>query len=120
MIIRFIIPLCWVLGFSILTYSTKSLTDGMPAIVQGWKGIFTYAVQCYWTYIMVSLYPVCALLYLCAVRIMPLSTAGPLFLIMGILVTSLLAIICFGESVTLLKVIGLVCSFIGAVLVAVG
>jgi len=115
--LRFLVPAAWLLSFAALNYTTKRLTILMPPLSEGRGRLALFLLGSPWVYVMVALYVVCAVLYLAGVKIMPLSTAGPLFLIIGVLATTLLAMAFFGESMSLVKGVGIALCLAGAVLI---
>jgi multidrug transporter EmrE-like cation transporter len=58
-------------------------------------------------YMAATLYGSCALLYFFALSRLPLSTAGPMFMVLGVVSTTLIGISIFGETMAPLKLAGL-------------
>jgi multidrug transporter EmrE-like cation transporter len=58
-------------------------------------------------YVAGVLYVTCALLYFLALGRLPLSTAGPMFMVLGVASTALIGFFVFGETVSTMKLAGL-------------
>jgi len=68
-------------------------------------------------YVAGVLYVSCALLYLLALNRLPLSTAGPAFMVLGVVTTAILGAGVFGESLGYLKLLGIIICVLGTVLI---
>ena len=60
-----------------------------------------------WLYVAVALYGACALFYLVSLRLLPLSTAGPIYMTLGVFASALTGLIYFSEPVNAVKIAGL-------------
>jgi multidrug transporter EmrE-like cation transporter len=68
-------------------------------------------------YVAGVLYVVCALLYFLSLDRLPLSTAGPAFMILGVVTTAVIGSSVFGESLGLPKLLGMVVCIAGVGLI---
>src|SRR5215472_7668584 len=62
------------------------------------------------------LYVACALLYFLALNRLPLSTAGPAFMVLRVVTTAILGPAVFGESLSFPKLLGIGICILGTVL----
>ncbi|MBU1741281.1 MAG: EamA family transporter, partial [Proteobacteria bacterium] len=69
-----------------------------------------------WLYVALVFAGVSGCLYFLALRMLPLSVAGPIFVTLALLATSALGIFFFRESVSGLQIIGLSVCLIGVFL----
>lgn len=58
-------------------------------------------------YVAGTLYVSCALLYFIALGRLPLSTAGPMFMVIGVVSTAAIGFVVFHEPIGLVKAVGL-------------
>jgi multidrug transporter EmrE-like cation transporter len=68
-------------------------------------------------YVAGVLYVACALLYFLSLNRLPLSTAGPAFMILGVVTTAIIGSSVFGESLGFLKILGMIVCIIGVGLI---
>lgn len=64
-------------------------------------------------YVAGALYVSCALLYFVALGRLPLSTAGPMFMVIGTVSTAIIGFVFFREPIGLVKAIGLCVCLLG-------
>jgi multidrug transporter EmrE-like cation transporter len=68
-------------------------------------------------YVAGVLYVACAFLYFLSLNRLPLSTAGPAFMILGVVTTGIIGAGVFGESLGVLKLLGMVICIAGVGLI---
>jgi len=73
-----------------------------------------------WLYLAVVLYGACALVYLISLRFLPLSTAGPIYMTLGVVASALTGLIYFAEPLSALKIGGVALCVTGIALLALG
>lgn len=69
-----------------------------------------------WAYVAVALYGACAVFYLVALRLLPLSVAGPAYMTLGVFSAALTGVLYFSEPVTATKIAGLALCVSGVLL----
>jgi multidrug transporter EmrE-like cation transporter len=116
-VMRILILIIWMICFTVLNYAAKRLMDDLPPLSEGWQSITIHLIRSGWIYLMIVLYAVSAGFYLLSLRVMPLSTAGPLSLIIALLCTTLLALIGFHEHISAIKGIGIALALLGTILI---
>lgn len=67
-------------------------------------------------YVAAVLYLSCAMLYFFSLSRLPLSTVGPVFMILGVVTTTVLGFVLFGEHVTKIKLLGAGVSLVGTLI----
>ena len=91
----------WATGFAVLNFGAKKLAASLPALANGGAiGLIKALLLSPWFPVLIACYIFCALFYMVALRLLPLSIAGPLFLIMGSLVAFIMGVAVFEESVS--------------------
>ena len=113
---KYLIILLWIISFSCLNVIAKKIAANPPPLSLGISKITLYMIKSGWLYILCFLYLLCAVLYLSALHLMPLSSAGPGFLIIGSIITTVMGAVFFGEPLSLIKMAGLVICVIGILL----
>jgi multidrug transporter EmrE-like cation transporter len=68
-------------------------------------------------YVAGVLYVACALLYFISLTRLPLSTAGPVFMILGVVASAVIGSSVFGESLSLPKLLGMIVCLAGVGLI---
>lgn len=111
-----IVLLCWTACFALLNYGAKALAGSLPPLSSSTDRILGYFASSAWSYVLVVLYVACAGLYLWALRILPLSVAGPAVTLLGALTTFGLGICLFQEAVTFARVLGAALAIAGIAL----
>lgn len=119
MLVRISIIGLWAISFIILNYGAKKLADSLPSFTIGIERFLLYLLSMPWLYVLLAFYAVCAILYMVALRFMPLSTVGPVFTILGVIITASLGIIVFGEQMSLAKGIGFGFCLVGIIFILV-
>ena len=66
----------------------------------------------------IFLYAACAVLYVLALRLFPLSVAGPVFMTTGVFASALLGVLYFGEALSVARTIGVLLCLSGIVLLS--
>jgi multidrug transporter EmrE-like cation transporter len=117
-ILRFAVVAIWSVLFAVSYYALKRLMDGMPEFSFSSK-IVGYFLRSRWFYVAGFIYPFSVLLSSCSLRIMPVSTAGPVFFILGTVITILLGIFFFSETVSFIKGMGLGFCLLGVIMILV-
>lgn len=103
---KWIIVCLWGVCFCILNAISKQFMLNLP-VQNGFISIVKYALTTYYLYSCVALYAVCSLTYLALLRIMPLVFVGPLICILGVVLTTTLGLVLFGETLSALGWVGL-------------
>ena len=103
---RVCVVIAWSCAFCVLNFLTKQYAAKLTTPLSGWRELAGELLVSLSFYLMAFLYGVCAVLYLLALRLMPLSQAGPVFLTAGVLCTVALGTIWFQEAVTPMKLAG--------------
>lgn len=104
----------WTLSFSAVNYGAKDLMDSLPESGPG--AIARHVLVSGWTYAIPVLYVTCAIFYLVAIKLLPLSVAGPMFLVIGIMATTLIGAVLYRESFSLVKAVGLATCLAGSLI----
>lgn len=105
----------WTVSFVILSGLAKSIAVSLnfDEGIRIW--LFKNILGDCKLYIMVLLYFVCALMFFLLLRVMPLSVAGPLVSILGIVFTAGLGIAVFHEQITAVKICGFILCGLGII-----
>jgi multidrug transporter EmrE-like cation transporter len=107
----------WAVCFTVLNYGAKRVLLDMPPWSSGLAAIGKYFGLCGWTYLLGVVFVLGAGFYLAALRILPLSAAGPIFLSLGFITTFVLGVAFFKEKISVVQAIGLVTCIVGILLV---
>jgi multidrug transporter EmrE-like cation transporter len=93
----------WLICFTVLNVIVKDISQKVfsGSLVESLVAM-TRLPQ---AYVAAVLYVACALLYFVALSRLPLSTAGPVFMILGVVTTIVLGFTFFGEQVTPIKLL---------------
>ena len=112
---RFSPVAAWLICFSVLNLLVKGHLLGIVTgnLFEQALGLLKSPVL----YVAGILYIACALLYFLALNRLPLSTAGPGFMTLGVVTTAILGAAVFGESLGSLKLLGIVVCILGTVLI---
>jgi multidrug transporter EmrE-like cation transporter len=105
----------WLICFTVLNVLVKglSLTVATGSLFEQASGLLKSPIL----YLAGILYVTCALLYFLAMNRLPLSTAGPTFMVLGVVTTAILGAAVFGEALGFLKVLGIGLCILGTVLI---
>lgn len=105
----------WLFCFTVVSVLVKdlSLTVATGSLIEQVLGLLKSPIL----YVAGVLYVTCALLYFLALSRLPLSTAGPAFMVLGVVTTAILGAAVFGESLGFLKVLGIGLCILGTVLI---
>ncbi len=101
----------WTLSFSVLNVVVKSLSSslgGLTATAQIEAMLRSPSL-----YAAGLLYGCCALLYFFLLGRLPLSVAGPMFMVLGIVITTAIGSLVFGESLGPQKTVGMLVCMLG-------
>lgn len=113
MLTKTVLLIAWSICFVILNISAKKLVSGLVLNNGIWK-LAVSVIFCKWTYVVVFFYGLTALLYLGLLRIMPISIAGPIILILGAVILTLVGWVVLKEGTfNLQNVLGLVLILLG-------
>lgn len=118
LMIKLAIFLGWVVLFAVLSYGAKTLATGLPPASLGVRHMIGFVWTSVWFYVIICLYVGCATLYMGALRIMPLSVAGPLFTVAGSVVALILGIVFFREDFSPAKLMGIMLCVAGIYLLS--
>lgn len=116
--IRALTILLWVLFFTISYYSLKRLMDSLPSS-GGLQNMIHYAFTSIWFYAALFSYPLTAFLVALSLKIMPISSAGPVFLVLGSIISILLGMLFFSENISFLKWTGIFFCALGIILTTI-
>lgn len=116
---RLALLLAWMAGFAALNYLARTLAVGLPP-GGGIRSLISLLVSSYMLYAAAFLYLFCAILYFAALRIMPLSTAGPVFLVAGTAIALVVGIAVLGEKSSPVRLGGIALSLAGILLAVLG
>jgi multidrug transporter EmrE-like cation transporter len=97
----------WLTCFGLVNVFAKNLVDRLNPMQSGILNTLQDVLLAPRFYLIFVLYSSCAVLYFIALRIMPLSVAGPVFTILGAMTTSILGVWILGESLSSLKIVGI-------------
>ena|SRR5215469_10576489 len=105
----------WLICFTVLNVLVKglSLTLASGNLLEQALGLLKSPIL----YIAGVLYVACVLLYFLALNRLPLSTAGPAFMVLGVVATAILGAAVFGESLGFPKLLGIGVCILGTVLI---
>ena len=101
----------WLVCFCFLNIIVKNLSESVSQA--GLTDQLFAMIRAPTLYLAAVLYVSCALLYFVALGNMTLSSAGPLFMILGIVSTSMIGIIVFKETIGTVKAVGLLICLMG-------
>lgn len=107
--------IAWIACFAILNILVKALSLTISS-----GSLFEQALAMAKSptfYVAGVLYVSCALLYFLSLNRLPLSTAGPVFMILGIVTTAAIGCGVFGESLGALKLLGMIVCIAGVALI---
>ena len=96
----------YMLCFCQLNLIAKRVAQQIPSPIPTSGEIFRLLVTSPKFYLMGILYLSCAVLYMGSLRLMPLSTAGPLYLSLGAIATFFLGVLFFDESFSYIRLLG--------------
>lgn len=101
----------WLTCFTVLNILVKrmSISVRLPSLLED----LLHMAQSPAFYIAGLLYVTCALLYFLMLSRLPLSTAGPLFMVLGIVSTTAIGFWVFGEAIGAMKIAGLAVCLVG-------
>ena len=116
MISRIMVVLSWLVCFALVNAGAKMYMQRIPWPVATTGELLRSVLLTPWPYGLVVLYGMCATLYMISLRLMPLSVAGPMFLVLGALVTFMLGVMLFGESPNMVRFVGVALSIVGVCL----
>lgn len=105
----------WLICFTVLNVLVKglSLTVAPDDLLDQALGLLKSPIL----YVAGVLYVACALLYFLALSRLPLSTAGPAFMVLGVVTTAILGAAVFGESLGFPKLFGIGVCILGTGLI---
>lgn len=112
---KFILIFVWSLAFVFLSYFTKQYAASLPLFSSGFFNIAKFLVLSPQLYVIVALYGLCSASYMALLRFMPLTLAGPLVCVLGVVLTSCVGIFFLRESIAPLGCIGLFFCLLGVV-----
>ncbi len=118
MTLRILLVCFYMVCFCLLNLTAKSLVKQI-SISNTEIGLIHIILLSPKSYLMGILYLLCALLYLVSLRLMPLSTAGPLFLSLGAIATFFIGVLFFQENFTYIRGIGIGLCIVGIVFLAI-
>jgi multidrug transporter EmrE-like cation transporter len=107
---------CWTASFVALSYGTKLVVQSLPSLSEGPRAICVFLLHSPWAYVLPWLYASCMVLYLAAMRLMPLSVAGPVVTVLGAVSTFILGAAVFHETVTMPRMTGVALCLAGMAL----
>ncbi|MDA8325026.1 MAG: hypothetical protein M0033_02285 [Nitrospiraceae bacterium] len=96
--LKLFLILLWSAFFLIVNLGAKKLISIM-VFDKGYLQMAASAASSPWLYMLIPLYGAAALVYMFMLRIMPISSAGPLVLTLGILLTTLMGALIYGEDI---------------------
>ncbi|MCP3943763.1 MAG: hypothetical protein GY710_20105 [Desulfobacteraceae bacterium] len=119
MSVRIFVIVFWSACFAGSYYSLKQLMVNMPSFEPTllWGSYFLRSV---FFYVTVVCYPVMVLLSCISLRLMPVSSAGPIFMILGTIISIILGIFFFSEEIGTLKLAGIIFCGLGIILLIAG
>jgi len=112
-IFRILIISLWLICFSAVNCVAKVFVKTFPSPIPQGVELVRIILLSPKFYLMGVLYVSCAVFYMVSLRFSPLSTAGPLFLVMGSMATYSLGVFFFGESLSPMRVAGVGLCVIG-------
>lgn len=115
LIVRITIIVGWGLLFPISQYAVKHFMTELPGITPTWKNI-NFVFHCKWFYIAATVFPASVVLSSLSYRYMPVSSAGPIFFTLGSVISLLVGVMFFTETISLMKGIGIALCMIGIAL----
>ncbi len=118
LLIRVGIISVWGVCCAVSYYSMKRLMNEMPKFSFSWELLNFFLTNSYF-YLALFLYPVTIVLVALAFKFMPVSTAGPAFLILGSIISILLGVCFFSEIISPLKWTGIGCCLLGVILIII-
>jgi multidrug transporter EmrE-like cation transporter len=108
----------WLAVFSALNFVLRRWVDTLGSVEWTIQAA-SKLILSPWFWIAACMYVTCAGLYALALLLVPLSTAGPIYLTAGVVATSLLGWGLFGEVITPLKALAIVVMCVGIGLLAI-
>lgn len=115
--VKFIFVLGWAIGFAVLNFGAKKLVVSLPSLADGGAiDLMKALLLSPWFPVLIFCYIFCALLYMMSLKLLPVSIAGPLFLVMGSLVAFVLGVVVFKDQVSGIKMAGMALSMVGIVI----
>jgi multidrug transporter EmrE-like cation transporter len=117
MVMTAVLIASWFVCFTGLNILLKQGLVNMSFDGSIWQLITSMAASP-WAYIAVGLYIACAVFYLFALRVMPLSIAGPTYMTLGIFSAAATGILYFGEPLSISKIAGMTLCVGGVLLLA--
>ena len=107
--------LVWLACFASLNVIVKQLSNSTfkGGLLEGLLAMVGSPVL----YLAMALYAACALLYFYSLTRLPLSTAGPVFMVLGVVTTSALGFTVFDEPVGSVKLAGIFICLVGTALI---
>jgi multidrug transporter EmrE-like cation transporter len=105
MMIRTLFPIAgWLICFAILNVFVKDIARRI--FIGSLLDTLLNMARSPMMYVAATLYIACAFLYFLALSRLPLSTAGPVFMVLGVVTTTVLGFSLFGEQMSPLKLLG--------------
>ncbi len=101
----------WIASFTTLNIIVKRLSGSLGHLST--IGQLQIMLRSPWLYIACVLYAFCALLYFFLLSRLPLSVAGPMFMVLGVVITAAIGAFGFGEPMGSEKLIGMTVCMIG-------
>ena len=101
----------WIASFTALNVIVKSLSGSLGHLTA--FGQMQAMLRSPWLYVAGVLYVCCALLYFFLLGRLPLSVAGPVFMVLGIVITTAIGAFGFGEPIGLQKSLGMAVCLVG-------
>jgi len=117
MSIAFAVILAWLVCFTALNVLLKQGLVRVAIENGAWPLVRDLAASP-WAYLAVLLYVACALFYLVALRLLPLSVVGPAYMTLGVFSAALTGILYFSEPVNAAKITGLALCAGGVILLS--
>ena len=116
---RILVPIAgWLACFAVLSVLVKGLSHF--AVKAGLIEDIVAIAKSPSLYLAGILYVACALLYFVSLSQLPLSTAGPVFMVLGVVTTAILGFSVFGEPIGLVKLLGIAICLAGTGLIFYG
>ena len=115
MVSRGIIIAVWTVAFCVVNVMAKVWVGRLPSSEGGVPSVVRAVLLSPWLYGLVALYASCAVLYMMALRLMPLSVAGPVFTMLGAALGFVLGVVVFHEAISPVKTVGIGLCLTGAV-----
>jgi len=111
----FLLTAAWLVCFTVLNVLVKRLSLAVAT-----ESLFLQALALLRSpvfYVAGLLYVTCAVLYFLVLHRVPLSAAGPAFMVLGVVTTAIIGSAVFGESINALKLFGILICLGGTALI---